>query len=364
MKVSLFASPSYLNKDIPQGWPVAPKLWDPALGAESMDRAFDVYDTAHDLGFDWLAVAEHHYFSSLLGPNPMLVASVLARRYDDIKIAVLGAVLPQVNPIRVAEELATIDALSNGRLVAGVFRGLPNEYLAYGTNPREARAMFDEAFELILRAWTEPEPFWWEGRYYRFPIVSVWPRPVQQPRPPIVSSGTSPESAAFAGRNGLKLGLSLVVPPDRCAELVEIYRGAAAEAGWEPEREDVLYRGRVYVAETDAQAERDCRDYELGDFLGPLAPPPERLAAQKRIMEAMGGPPRKGGGGPPGKGTMPEYWGNPDTVARAILESSERIGYGVLDYAFDAFHLPHEKAMRSLELFGREVLPALRTSSP
>ena len=364
MIVSLFASPSYLRKDLPQGWPVPPKHWDPELGTESMDRAFEVYDIAHDVGFDWLCVAEHHYFSSLLGPNPMLVASALARRYDDVKIAVLGAVLPQVNPVRVAEEFATIDAMSGGRLVAGMFRGLPNEYLAYGTNPREAREMFDEAFELIIRAWTEPEPFWWEGRHYRFPIVSIWPRPVQQPRPPIVSSGTSPASAAFAGRHGLKLGLSLVVPPDKCAELVQVYREAAADAGWEPTREDVLYRGRVYVAETDAQAEADAREYELGDFIGPLAPPPERADSQKRIMAGMFGPPPPGGARghkPPGKGTMPEYYGSPDTVARQIRERSEQIGYGILDYAFDAFHLPHDKAVRSLELFGREVLPRLKS---
>ncbi|HEY2604310.1 MAG TPA: LLM class flavin-dependent oxidoreductase [Thermoleophilaceae bacterium] len=361
MKVSIFASPSYLKKEIPTGWPVPPKHWEPDVGAESMTRAFDVYDTAVELGFDWLTVAEHHYFHSLLSPNPMLIASVLAKRYDDVKIAVLGAVLPQVNPVRVAEEFATIDAFSNGRLIAGVFRGLPNEYLAYGTNPREAREMFDEAFELMLRAWTEPEPFWWEGRYYRFPLVSVWPRPVQQPHPPIVSSGTSAGSAEFAGRNRLKLGLSLVVPPEGCAELVSVYRGAAAEAGWEPTSDDVLYRGRVYVAETDEQAERDCREYELGDFIGPLAPPPERMESQKRIAAAMGGgPPRKPGHGPPGKGTLPEYWGSPDTVARQIRERSEQIGYGILDYTYDFFHLPHEKALRSLELFGREVLPELK----
>jgi alkanesulfonate monooxygenase SsuD/methylene tetrahydromethanopterin reductase-like flavin-dependent oxidoreductase (luciferase family) len=359
LKVSVFASPSYLDKDIPAGWPVAPKLWDSAVGGESWDRAFEVYDRAEELGFDWLTVAEHHYFSNVLAPNPSLIAAALARRYDDVKIAVLGAVLPQVNPIRAAEELATVDAMSGGRLIAGMFRGLPNEYLAYGTNPREAREMFDEALRLILRAWTEPEPFWWEGRYYRFPLVSVWPRPIQQPHPPVLVSGTSPQSAEFAGRNRFKLGLTLVVPPDTCGELVEIYRRAAAEAGWEPSAEDILYRCRVYVGDTDEQAEADSRTYELGDFLGPLAPPPERAAAAGRIRAAMGGPPPGKAPKPPGKGTMPEYWGNPDTVARRISEVSEAIGYGHLEYTFDSFHLPHEKALRSLELFGEEVLPQL-----
>jgi alkanesulfonate monooxygenase SsuD/methylene tetrahydromethanopterin reductase-like flavin-dependent oxidoreductase (luciferase family) len=359
MKVSLLANPSYLDKDFPQGWPVPPREWDPVIGAESMQRIFEVYDMAAGLGFDWLSVSEHHYFPNLLGPNPNLIAAVLANRYPDVGIAVLGAVLPQVNPIRVAEEYATLDTLSGGRLIAGMFRGLPNEFLAYGTNPREAREMFDEAFELILHAWREPEPFWWEGRYYRFPVVSLWPRPVQQPRPPIVVSGTSPQSAEFAGRRGLKLGLTFLPGLERCAEMARIYREAASQAGWQPTAADILYRARVYVGETDAQAEADARLYELGDFQGPLAPPPSRRAAQAAIMaEITGGGP--GGLRPPGKGTLPEYYGSPDTVAAKIRAQAQVIGYGVLDFSFDSFHLPHDKALRSLELFGAEVLPQLR----
>jgi alkanesulfonate monooxygenase SsuD/methylene tetrahydromethanopterin reductase-like flavin-dependent oxidoreductase (luciferase family) len=364
VKVSLLANPSYVDKDTGSGWPVPPRSWDPALGAESMARAFEVYDAAHAMGFDWLAVTEHHYFPHLLGPNPMLTAAAIAARYPDVRIAVLGAVLPQINPIRVAEEYATLDALSGGRLVAGMFRGLPNEYLAYGTNPREARAMFDEAFELIMRAWSEPEPFWWEGRYYRYPVVSVWPQPVQRPRPPIVASGSSPESAAFAGRNRLMLGLTFLFGVERCAQLVEVYRRAAREAGWEPTAEDVLYRARAWVAPTDEEAQRTARLHEIGDFQGPLAPPPARAAAHARIMAEIAGSPSPPAPPPkvPGKGSMPEYWGSPGTVAERILAEAERIGYGVLDMSFDSFHAPHDAAMASLELFGREVLPRLQAA--
>jgi alkanesulfonate monooxygenase SsuD/methylene tetrahydromethanopterin reductase-like flavin-dependent oxidoreductase (luciferase family) len=362
MKVSLMSNPAYLDRDLGQGWPIPPRHWDPQVGARSMQRAFEVYDAAYELGFDWLATTEHHYFHSVLSPNPNLIATALAARYPDVTIAVLGAVLPQVNPVRVAEELATIDTMSGGRLVAGMFRGLPNEYLAYGTNPHEARAMFDEAFELIVRAWTEPEPFWWEGRFYRFPVVSVWPQPVQQPHPPIVASGTSPASAAFAAQHRLKLGLTHVIGSERCAEMVRVYRAAAQEAGWDPQPEDVLYRARAYVAETDAQAEEEARRYEVGDFAGPLAPPERRRAAHARIMAEMAGPGKPPS--PPGKGTLPEFHGSPDTVARAIEAESEHIGFGVLDLSHDAFWLPHELGLRSLELFGREVLPQLREALP
>jgi alkanesulfonate monooxygenase SsuD/methylene tetrahydromethanopterin reductase-like flavin-dependent oxidoreductase (luciferase family) len=142
--------------------------------------------------------------------------------------------------------------------------------------------------------------------------------------------------------------------------MVEIHRAAAREAGWDPQPEDVLHRARAYVADTDELAEREARLYEVGDFQGPLAPPPERAAAQARIMAAISGGGRGPGPKVPGKGTLPEYFGSPDTVAAQIRADADRIGYGVLDLSFDSFHLPHEQAMASLELFGREVLPQLR----
>ena len=156
------------------------------------------------------------------------------------------------------------------------------------------------------------------------------------------------------------LGLTFLIGAERCAELVDIYRRAAHEAGWEPTAEDVLYRARAWVGATDEEAERDARRHEVGDFQGPLAPPPERAAAHARIMAEIAGPNPGPRPNVPGKGTLPEYWGSPDTVVERILAEAEAIGYGVLDMAYDSFHAPHDAAMASLELFGREVLPQLR----
>ncbi|MEN3279051.1 MAG: hypothetical protein V7607_191 [Solirubrobacteraceae bacterium] len=357
MKVSLFANPSYLDKGVPGGWPVAPKHWDREVGAASMAQAFEIYDMAHELGFDWLTVAEHHYVADLMGPNPLILAGALAHRYEDVTIAVLGALAAFVNPVRLAEEFATVDALSNGRLIAGVFPGTPNECLTYGANPEETRERFREAVQLIARAWTEPEPFWWEGRYFRFPVVSIWPRPVQTPRPPMLTSGTSPASAQFAGRHQIKLGLSFAAPPERCAELVALHRESALEAGWEPTQDDVLYRVRVHVADSDDEAERICRKYDIGNAISVMTPRPDRAEAWGRMMAAAAG---RSGHRPPGPGAMPEFYGDPDTVARQILESAGIIGFGILDVTFGAHQLPLEHAVSSLELFGREVLPRLQ----
>jgi alkanesulfonate monooxygenase SsuD/methylene tetrahydromethanopterin reductase-like flavin-dependent oxidoreductase (luciferase family) len=359
VKASLFNPMKYQGKGVPYGWPSPPGSWDAQVGTQSMERAFELFDVAVENGFDWLTVAEHHYSQAQLAPNPVVAAAAISQRYRDVKVAVLGIVLPLVNPIRAAEEIGMLDMLSGGRAIVGFFRGIPNEFLTYGTNPSESRAMYEEALELLLTSWSEPQPFGWEGRFYRYRTVAVWPRPIQVPRPPLLLAGTSPDSAKFAAEKHAMLGLSFLNAPEEAAELAATYRAEAAVAGWAPTKDDILFRARIYVAETDELAESEAREYDLGNVLGPLVPPPEKQAANQKILGAVFGP-----SGfrhhPPGPGAMPEYYGSPETVARQLREASQRIGYGVADLIFTGDKLPHEKALNSLALFGKEVLPAIR----
>ena len=175
MKVSIFNPMRYQGTGLPYGWPTPPKYWDPKIGAESIAKGFELFDIASEHGFDWLTVAEHHYSRAQLAPSPVVMAAAVSQRYPKAKIAVLGVVLPLTNPIRTAEELAILDGVSGGRTIVGFFRGIPNEFLTYGTNPSESRSMYEEALELVQRAWSEPEPFGWEGRHYRFRTIAVWP---------------------------------------------------------------------------------------------------------------------------------------------------------------------------------------------
>ena len=146
----------------------------------------------------------------VLTPSPVMIVSAayVAARVKNLKIALLGPIVPQANPIRIAEELAMVDTMSQGRLIVGLLRGTTNEYLTFDLNPAEARERTDEGMELILKAWTEPQPFGWQGRYYQYRTVSVWPRPLRQPHPPTYALGTSKESCDFAARNHLGLGVS------------------------------------------------------------------------------------------------------------------------------------------------------------
>ena len=223
-----------------------------------MQAGLEQFQLADELGFDWITLAEHHYAPLSLTPNPMVMAGAVSQRVRRAKIALLGANLPSLNPVRVAEEFAMVDVLTGGRLVAGMLRGTATEYVTYGTNPAESRERFEEALQLILKAWTEPQPFGWLGRYYEYRTIAIWPRPIQQPHPPVFMSGSSPESGELAARHRLHLGLAFTTVP-LAREAARYYREQAAAAGWEPTSEHLLYRLPVHVADTDEQALEDLR---------------------------------------------------------------------------------------------------------
>ncbi|MBO0686114.1 MAG: LLM class flavin-dependent oxidoreductase, partial [Candidatus Dormibacteraeota bacterium] len=261
MKAAIFSSVPYQGPAGAAGWPVPTQAYSSELGMRSMELSLEQYELADQLGFDWVTVAEHHFAPMSLTPNPMVMAGALTQRVRRAKIALLGATIPILNPVRVAEEFAMLDTLTCGRLVAGMLRGTGNEYVTYNVNPAESRERFEEAMELIIHAWTEPQPFGWQGRYYEYRSISIWPRPVQQPHPPIYMSGSSPESGEFAARNRVRLGFAFTTIP-LAREAVRHYREQAALAGWRPEPDDVLYRVSAYVAESDEEAMEDLRAQE------------------------------------------------------------------------------------------------------
>lgn len=165
MKASLFCTARYLGMAPHDIWPLSGEYYSGDAAVRSMQTTFDQFRCADEFGFDWVTVAEHHYSAFSLTPNPMVMAGALSQIVRRAKIAVLGPTLPILNPVRVAEELAMLDTMSGGRLIAGMMRGTPNEYVTYNINPAESRERFAEALHLIRRAWTETRPFGWLGRF-------------------------------------------------------------------------------------------------------------------------------------------------------------------------------------------------------
>ena len=154
-------------------------LFDPARSHEVYNTYMDLLEYAGTVGFDGIGINEHHQNGYGIMPSPNIIAAGLARRTTDAAIVVLGNSIALYNPpVRVAEEFAMLDCISGGRLVAGfpVGTSMDTNY-CYGQIPSLTREKYQEAHDLIIRAWTEREPFAFNGRYNKLRYVNIWPRP-------------------------------------------------------------------------------------------------------------------------------------------------------------------------------------------
>jgi alkanesulfonate monooxygenase SsuD/methylene tetrahydromethanopterin reductase-like flavin-dependent oxidoreductase (luciferase family) len=357
MKVSYFETGRYaLPPDLPREWPVPSGSYDPATGAEAYHGMVERVKFVEQLGFDWVSVSEHHYSPRILTPSPVVSAAYLAARVDKIKIALLGPIVPTSNPIRVAEELAMLDTLAPGRIVVGMLRGTTNEYLSYDLNPKEARERTDEGMGLILKAWTEPQPFGWQGRHFQYRTVSIWPRPQHQPHPTTYALGTSAEAGDFAARHRIGLGVSYGTF-ELMANATRHYRDQCARYGWEPGPDDIIYRANMILGETDDAAEDALRRRDKQAAF-PVGPGLRNALLQADNARNVAGERRPANVG----GVLPiSFCGGPDRVVDQIRQCREQIGAGVLDLSLQDPGIGEVGAMMSaLELFGKKVLPRIR----
>jgi alkanesulfonate monooxygenase SsuD/methylene tetrahydromethanopterin reductase-like flavin-dependent oxidoreductase (luciferase family) len=319
---------------------------------------------ALDAGFDSINFAEHHYSPKQLTPNPIIVAGIAGKRFPGAQIGVFGTDLPLNNPVRIAEEYSLLDNLLDGRLRIGMLRGTPNEYLTYGSNPWESRERFEEGTLLLKTCFTEPEPFGWEGRYYRYRNIAVWPRRLQDPHPRILVSGNSKDGAVFAGTHHLDIGFSYMAP-EKCADHVAVYRQAAADAGWEPRPDNITYRHFMYVTPTDEEAHETMVGLGAGAGIAGLfrGATPDIMMTMAQIGAAMAGVPKHVTIDPsmaPPLVMAPPFYGSPDTVLERIQQVHALVGNGRLEVSLGTINpLPHESMLSSLKLIGQEIVPVM-----
>jgi alkanesulfonate monooxygenase SsuD/methylene tetrahydromethanopterin reductase-like flavin-dependent oxidoreductase (luciferase family) len=300
VQISLFHLMPYAHLDAaPRTWPVPHRLLDPTQAHDDYGRYLDQMALADELGWDWVGCNEHHYTPYGLMSNPTLIGAALTQRTRRCRIAMLGSLIALNNPVRIAEEYAMLDVMSGGRLIAGLIRGIPNEYIAYGVDPSTSWERFEEAYDLVLRAWTEPEPFGWEGKHYQFRTVSIWPRPLQQPHPPIFMSGGSGESARFAARKRAMMGIVRFADLDEARGLFDAYRAAARESGWEPPATHQLVDLHTWVARSDAEARATLAPRRRILLPGARRPAPARPRAGAHWLALL---PRHGYRHAPGRG--------------------------------------------------------------
>jgi alkanesulfonate monooxygenase SsuD/methylene tetrahydromethanopterin reductase-like flavin-dependent oxidoreductase (luciferase family) len=362
--------PDAFDRDHDSAWVWIPNaLYDPERGADLYREYLDTLAYAEEVGFDGVCVNEHHQTAYGLMPSPNLIAAALTQRTSRVKIAVIGNALPLYNPPqRVAEEFAMLDNLSRGRLIAGMVVGGGPEYFAFGIDPTTAREKFREALDLILQAWTQPGPFEWNSKHYFYRYVNPWPRPLQQPHPPIWIPGVgSKETIDFvAQRRFCYMGVPYF-HIDVFRRVFAQFREACAKAGYTAQPEQMGWGIPVYVAETDRQARAEFEPHlwyfvrNLLKNIG-LAPPgytsptsavallkqqKSFLAAQTTWDEIENG--------------VFAIVGSPETVRQKLERYQKELGAGNILTGCQVGSLPHDLARKSMTLLAREVLPKLRT---
>ena len=353
------------------------------FSAETASELYGMYfeelQYCTEAGFDGVMINEHHNNPLCMMPSVNVIGSVLAKMTKKGKIAFLGNVLPiHENPLRVAEEVAMIDCISGGRVVCGFVRGIGQESMATNTNPVYNRERFDEAHNLIVKAWTTPGPFRWEGKHYQFRVVNPWVMPLQKPHPPIWIPGVvSPESVTWAARHRYPY-IALAPPLDLISEIYDLYDQVAAEEGYTATSDNRGYAVRVNVADSDEKAYEEGKNFywQQGTSFG-VAPrhwqaPPgyvTRAAAQSgrsaRRDATRNITPDVTPGGPSldyeeAHATHQIVTGSPDTVIEKLKQIVDVVDPAYLVLWGREGPMSHKVAMRCIDLLGQEVIPAIK----
>jgi len=338
--------------------------FDPLKGAKLYNRYLDELEYSDQLGFDGVVVNEHHQTAYGLMPVPAVLAGALSRSVKKGKIGVLGRALPLVNnPLTIAEEYAILDTITEGRLIAGFVRGIGAEYHSMGINPAHSKDRFNEAHDLIIRAWTEPGPFEFVGKHYHFKYVNPWPLPYQKPHPPIwVPSQGSKDTIEWAAR--MKYTYCQTLSPIKSvAKVFDGYRAAAEKFGYIASPDQLAWSMSMFIAETDEKAREMAKPHIealvnqlLSIPIQMLLPPgytsPESL---KKIAESGVVGHHKTIDNLIEEGVV--IIGSPETAREKLEEFSELAGFGNILVKTQFGTMLTEMARENIEAIAREILP-------
>jgi alkanesulfonate monooxygenase SsuD/methylene tetrahydromethanopterin reductase-like flavin-dependent oxidoreductase (luciferase family) len=293
------------------------------------------------------------------------MAAALVRRTSRAKIAILGNALPlRDHPLRIAEEVAMLDVMSGGRIISGFVRGIGAEYVSSGVNPTYSRERFYEAHDLIVRAWTEDGPFSFEGEHYQVRYANIWPRPLQQPHPPIwLPSQGSTETIRWAAQRRYPF-ISVFTSYAQTKRLIEEYKAAAEAAGYTAAPSQIGFAVPTYVAETDARAREEAEPHMLWLYRRGLKIPPNFLLPPGYVTEESLRKFLAAGLRTPADLSFRELEkhgyvlvGSAATVADRLREIQKDLGFGLFIGTGRSGDMPRDKAYKTMEIFAREVMP-------
>lgn len=360
---------------------VDPALIDPRQVHTMYNDYMDELELAASLGFDAVCVNEHHNSAYGMMPSPNLIASALARRTTDAALCILGTSLTMYNPpTRVAEEMAMIDCISGGRLIAGFPVGTPmDSAFSFGQNPSTLRARYNEAHDLITRAWRAEKPFAFNGRFYKYRYVNPVPRPLQKPNPPIwIPAGGSIETWRWCAEMDYVYCYTSYYGHKAALETIRGFWSEMDRLGKDRNPYRVGFLQMVGVAETSLEAERlykepaeffyrNCLHID-SRFVGPPGYATEATIRAKSKSQLEKVARSKGA---LGIGGVAREWdgirrngyvvaGDPDQVAASIRELATELNVGHLMVLLQFGNMNHELANYNIRLFAEKVLPQVR----
>jgi alkanesulfonate monooxygenase SsuD/methylene tetrahydromethanopterin reductase-like flavin-dependent oxidoreductase (luciferase family) len=387
MKISMFhlmpyrELPANFEKNYQSVW-VDPPFWelaDPVKVGQYYNWTLDELIYAAKSGMDGICVNEHHQNAYGFMPSPNVMGSVLARATNGMNTAIvqMGATLPTTNPpIRVAEEYAMLDCISGGRLVAGMPLGSPMDVnLCYGIGPIEQRERYYEAHDLILKAWQSREMFAWNGKYFKLPMVNLWPRPIQTPHPPVWVPGSGSLSTwDFSAKHGHCYCFLSYYGNNTGKRIMDGFWEFVEQSGLAPNPYRAGFLQLVAVSETDAKAEEEYAPHIRYFYDKCLHIAPELLSIPghqdyRSLVHSV-------------KNLNPKQaelmmqvpnWkyrdfvenqfviaGSPATVRDQLMAAVRKLRVGNLMVLLHIGSMPHELTLKNIELFAREVAPHFR----
>lgn len=350
-----------------------PKPWDETSEYETYWEAVEQIVAAEEAGFDYVWEVEHHFLTEYSHSSaPEVFLSAVAQHTEKIRIG-HGVVLvppPFNHPARVAERVAALDIMSKGRVDFGTGRSITEAELGgFGIDPPDSRGMWEEALHEIPKMWVNEEYPGYEGKYFSMPARSVWPKPVQDPHPPMWVACTQPESFTIAGRKGLGVLAFGVGGPGAVQDSVKLYREeikTAPEQVGEFKNEQVAAASILYCADSQEDAQRNGfpAAFWYWSQTAVLFQPWKGkkvegyeyytdLARDENIMKDMTSEESAGAR------ERAICIGTPDRVIEGV-QTYKDVGVDQLILFAQAGKIPHKNIMESIRRFGREVIPAFR----
>lgn len=313
---------------------------------------------AEEMGYDFVFIAEHHFSNYGMTPAPLVAAAHIAQKTKRIKLVTTCLVLPEWPALRLAEEVAVLDNLTEGRFICGIGRGYqPYEFARHGVTIEDSHQRFKETLDVLRLAWTRKEAFTYEGQHVRVPNpVTVWPKPLQTPHPPLWMATASEAQIAMCAREDIVPMSSARFGPQSIEPAAVAWVQGRADAGKDIQDLELAMQAPSGCAETEAEARALMKHFMWQMRAGKALNAQSVCDGEVQVVPYEGENTEE-------QSWERHYFGTPDRLIERYTQAAKH-GATIVSTWMMAGDIPHEKVMNSLRLMGRDVIPAVKDARP